>query len=50
MILFIVMATVAGAGLLAIWLAEPPHTPVIAVWSDDVERRLLNEGRLHGSW
>ena len=50
MILMIVMATIVIVGIIAIALAEPRHGVSVSVWSDDVERRLLREGKARGGW
>ncbi len=50
MVFMIVMATVVIIGLAAIAMAEPKRSPDFSVWSDDVERRLLREGKARGGW
>ncbi len=50
MLLIIVMATVIVIGLTAIALAEPRTPYEVVVWSDDSERRLLYDRKLHPGW
>jgi hypothetical protein len=50
MIFMIVMATIVIVGIAAIAMAEPKRTPEFSVWSDDLERRLLREGKTHSGW
>lgn len=50
MILTILLLTVVAAGLTAIGLAQPRRPYEIAVWSDDVERRLLRERKIDRGW
>ena len=50
MILTLVMATVVVVGLIAIALAEPRRNHEIVVWSDEVERHLLHDGKYSRPW
>ena len=50
MLLLIVMATVIVIGLAAIALAEPRKPYEVVVWSDDRERRLRYDRKLHAGW
>jgi hypothetical protein len=50
MVLMIVMATIIIVGIISIAMAEPRHTPSFSVWNDDVERRLLSEGKVRTRW
>jgi hypothetical protein len=50
MLLLLVMAAIIAVGLTAIALAEPRRQAEIVVWNDDVERRLLSEGKVRSGW
>ena len=50
MLLLLVMATIVTVGLIAIALAEPRPRTEIVVWNDDVERRMLVEGKAPAGW
>ena len=50
MILTLVMATIVIVGLIAIAFAEPRRNHEIAVWSDEVERHLLHDGKYTSPW
>lgn len=50
MLLLVFTVMIAFGGLLAIELGQPSRPRDIAVWNDDIERRLLSlqTGRPHG--
>lgn len=50
MILTIILLSVIAVGLTAIGLSQPARPYEIAVWSDDVERRLLRERKIDRGW
>ena len=50
MLILIVMSTVIVVGLAATLLAEPRARSDSSIWSDETERRLLNERKIRAGW